>query len=159
MENKVNAVIDAATKTKVETAIQSITADLPFLITLSATDSKRLLRMEAGRTDFVRKAFYLSNQNPKIKPQFLEMDDYETDINLTQSLDEIIGIFTTVLKSLQDTRDQAGNEAYMAALEVYSSAKRGAAKGIEGAQVSYEELKELFERPSKTMRQDDPLGS
>jgi hypothetical protein len=146
MENKVNAVIDAATQTKVDAALQSIASDLPFLIELSAAESKRLMRMEAGRADFVRRALYLAQSNPKIQPQFFEMSNYEKDISLTQSLDEIIGKVGVLLKSLNDTRDQAGNEAYLAALEVYSTAKRGAAKGVEGAQTTYDELKGMFEK-------------
>ncbi len=146
MDNKVNAAIDAATQTKVEAAIQSIFTDLPFLIELSAAESRRLMNMDAGRVDFVRRALFLAQSNPKIQPMFFEMVNYENDISLTQSLDVIIGQVERLLKRLHDTRDQAGSEAYMAALEVYSGTKRGTKKGVDGAKTAYDELKDMFER-------------
>jgi hypothetical protein len=159
MQNKVNASIDAATKAKLMAAIESVSTDLPFLIELSAIDGKRLIRMEAGRVDFVRKALMLAISNPKIQPQFFEMDDYEKDVQLTQSLDEIIGKVQTLLKRLNDTRDQAGHEAYMAALEVYSTAKRGASKGVDGTQIACEELKSMFEGQGKPVKSEDTTAS
>ncbi len=155
MENKVNAAIDAATQTKVEAAIKSIASDLPFLIELSATESKRLSHMEAGRADFVRRALYLAQNNPKIQPQFFEMVNYENDINLTQNLDVIIGQLESLLKRLRDTRNQAGSEAYLAALEVYSTSKRGAAKGVDGAKTAYDELKGMFDGQGKALKPEN----
>lgn len=155
MENKVNAAIDAATQNKVEAAIKSIASDLTFLIELNATESKRLSHMEAGRADFVRRALYLAQNNPKIQPQFFEIGNYENDINLTQNLDVIIGQLESLLKRLCDTRNQAGSEAYLAALEVYSTTKRGAAKGVVGAKTAYDELKGMFDGQGKALKPDN----
>ena len=155
MENKVNAVIDAATETKVNAAIESIKKDLPFLIEHSATDAKRIIYMESGRIDFVRRALFLANSNPKIQPQFFGMADYDNDITLALTLDEIISKTTILLKLLNDTRNQAGYEAFLEALEVYNISKRGAAKGVEGAQAAYDELKILFERQGKNTKPNE----
>ena len=155
MENKINAVLDAATQTKVNASIESVKTDLPFLIELSSTDAKRIIYMESGRIDFVRRALFLANNNPKIQPQFFEMVDFEKDITLAQSLDEIISKTTILLKMLNDTRNQAGHEAFQAALEVYNISKRGAAKGIEGAQTTYDELKSLFEGQGKSAKPNE----
>jgi hypothetical protein len=146
MENKVNAVIDASTRAKVEAAFDGMIKDLPFLIELSPVESQRLLRMEAGRIDFVRKALILARSNPNIQPKLFEFKDFENDLTLTQHLDVMIDKAEAFVKLLKDTRDQAGNEAYMAALEVYHTSKRGAAKGVEGAQTAYEELKGMFDK-------------
>lgn len=155
MENKVNAEINAATQTKVNDAIDSVKTNLPFLIEHSTTESKRLIHMEAGRIDFVRRALFLAKNNPKIQPQFFEMDDYQKDVDLAQELDEIISKTTILLKMLNDTRNQAGHEAYLAALEVYNTSKRGAAKGIDGAQTAYDELKSLFEGQGKSTKTNE----
>ena len=157
MENKVNAVLDAATQTKVNASFESVATDLSFLIELSATESKRIVRMEAGRDDFVRRALLLAKNNPKIQPQFFEMADYEKDINLTQSLDEVIAKTNKLLKMMNDTRDQSGHEAYLAALEVYNTCKRGAAKGVDGAQTAYDELKSMFEKQGNNNKPNDPI--
>ena len=45
----------------------------------------------------------------------------ELDINLCQSLDEILATLDKLRKQVSDTRNQAGHEAYMAALEVYNT--------------------------------------
>jgi hypothetical protein len=159
MENKVNAAIDAATQAKLEAAIQSISSDLPFLIELSPAESRRLLHMDAGRVDFVRKALLLAQGNPKLQPMFFEMVNYENDLSLAQSLDVLIGQLEGILKRLRDTRNQAGSEAYMAALEVYSATKRGSRKGIEGAKTAYDELRDMFDRkPSDTKSNTTPTA-
>ena len=146
MENKVNAIIDASTRAKVEAAFDGMLRDLPFLIELSPAESQRLLRMEAGRIDFVRKALILAKGNPGIQPKLFELKDFENDLTLAQDLDGMIGKAEAFVKLLKDTRDQVGNEAYMAALEVYHTSKRGAAKGVAGAQTAYEELKSMFDK-------------
>jgi hypothetical protein len=159
MENKVNAAIDAATQAKVEAAINGIAADLPFLIELSATESKRLIYMEAGRVDFVRRAFVLAQSNPKLQPQFFEMVNYENDLSLAQSLDALIGQMERLLKRMHDTRNQAGSEAFLAALEVYSATKRGSSRGIEGAKTAYDELKDMFDRKGGSGKPNKPIES
>jgi hypothetical protein len=145
MENKVTASLSAESTTKIAGALSTIQSELPFLIQLSPIESKRIIRMEAGRSDFVRKALLLASSNEKLRPQFFEIGELEKDVSLCQSIDEIAANLENLLGQLNDTRNQAGHEAYMAALEVYNTTKRATSKGIPGAQVAYEELKLMFE--------------
>lgn len=146
MENKVNAVIDAATLTKVEAALASINTELPFLVELTTDQSKRLIKMEDGRVEFVRKALALADVDSRIKPQFLSLEDAEKDIAVCESLDKIIVKTKKTLKLLEDTRTVAGSEALAAALEIYNTTKRGTAKGAEGMKSAYDELSPFFEK-------------
>jgi hypothetical protein len=158
MQNKVTASLSAESTLKITEAMNTIFNELPFLIQLTPTESRRIIRMEAGRIDFVRKALLLATTNEKLCPQFFEIGELDKDVSLCQSFDSIIATLEKLLKQLNDTRNQAGHEAYTAALEVYNTAKRATAKGIPGAQIAYEELKLMFNgngKPGNT--ETDPV--
>ena len=66
MENRIDAVIDAATLKKVTDSIDSVKTDLPFLVELTIEEARRFQKMEDGRVEFVRKSFcsgYCRQQN------------------------------------------------------------------------------------------------
>lgn len=144
MENKVTGALTPDDTQKVLDALRSVQNQLPFLIKLNPTDSKRIVRMEAGRAEFVRRALLTAATNPQLRPQFLELTEMESDLNLCHSLDEVLVLVGKLHEQLIDTRDQAGHEAYSAALEIYNTIKRAKAKGIVGAQLAYEELSQMF---------------
>lgn len=152
MENKVTGSLNPDSIQKIADSFTNIRAELPFLITLTPAESKRLMRMEAGRADFVSKAAMIARENAQLVPQFFELEEMEKDLNLCQVLDVMVANTTKLLHQLQDTRDQAGHEAYNSGLEIYATTKRAMAKGIPGAQVAYNELSIMFEgkgRPAK----------
>ena len=144
MENKVTGSLNPDNKQTIALAINTIQQELPFLIELSPAEAKRVVRMEAGRADFVRKALLLAGNNTRLQPQFFELAEMERDIDLCHQLDGVLANIDKLYKQIVDTRDQAGYEAYSAALEIYNMSKRGTSKGIPGAQTAYEELSGLF---------------
>lgn len=154
MENKVTASLSAESTSKIMDSMKAIQNELPFLIQLSPTESRRIIRMESGRIDFVRKALLLAISNEKLRPQFFEIGELEKDVSLCQSFDEIIAILEKLLKQMNDTRNQAGHEAYTAALEVYNTAKRATSKGVTGAEVAYEELRRMFDGQGNTSKSE-----
>jgi hypothetical protein len=156
MENKVAVSLSAESSLKISEAMNTIHGELPFLIQLSPTEAKRLMRMEAGRNDFVRRALLLANSNEYLRPQFFEIGELDKDVSLCQSFDGIIAGVEKLLRQLNDTRDQAGHEAYSAALEVYNTAKRATAKGIPGAQMAFDELKLMFNGNGKVSKAETP---
>jgi hypothetical protein len=152
MQNKVTTILTPEVSAKVIESVQHIQNDLPFLIELSPVESKRMTRMEAGRIDFVRRAHLQARANEKLRPQFFEIDEMEKDLNFCQAFDKVITVVESLLKQMQDTQNQAGHEAYSAALEIYNITKRGTTLGIPGAQLAYEDLKIMFaavRRPNK----------
>jgi len=146
MENKINAVIDAATETKVNAAIESIKTDLPFLVELTQAQKDTFQEMEDGRVEFVRKSFALAAADSRLVPQFFSLVDANKDVTLCESLDAIIIRLRKVFTLLEDTRTLAGGEAMAAAREIYNISKRGAAQGVEGMQATYDELRPFFEK-------------
>jgi hypothetical protein len=145
MENRVTGALSPEAQAQIVSTFESIREQMPFLVELTPTEIKRIVRMEAGRIDFVRRSLLLALSNDKLAPQFFEIGEMEKDLNLCQSLDTILAIVDKLRKQISDTRDQAGHEAYLAALEVYNTTKRASMKGIPGANVAYDELKQMFE--------------
>lgn len=149
MENKINAVIDAATQTKVNAAINSVAVDLPFLIELNEAQKKGFQEMEDGRVEFVRKSFSLAAADSRLVPPYFSLVDSNKDLTLCESLDAIIVNLRKVLKLLEDTRTLAGGEALASAREIYNICKRGAAQGVVGMQAAYDELRPFYEKHGK----------
>ncbi|MES2558812.1 MAG: hypothetical protein V4590_03675 [Bacteroidota bacterium] len=145
MENKVSGHVSPDNHNTINSALQSIHDQLPFLVELDPTEAKRLTRMEAGRYDFVRRALLIAKANPMLAPQFFEIGEMEKDMELTKEMDAILVPVDRLRKQVSDTRDQAGHEAYVAAREIYNTCKRATVQGIPGAKVAYEELKQMFE--------------
>ncbi len=154
MNNKVSGELSPHTQLQIAESIQAIQVLLPFLVELSTTESKHMVHMEGGRVDFVRKALLFASTNDNLRPGFLELIEMEKDLNLCMALDETIVLVEKLHKQLIDTRSLAGNEAYLAALEVYDATKRASAKGIEGATTALEELRLMFEANGKFGKAD-----
>ncbi len=150
MENRINSVVTPDNISMAETHIQAIQAELPFLIDLTPVESKRLSRMEAGRSEFVRRAHAIAQGNEQLRPQYINFGDIEMDLNLITGLDQIIAKVGKLYKQLNDTRDRAGHEAYGVSREIYGTVQRAAAQGIPGAAHAYEELKQMFEKTART---------
>ncbi|MES2558385.1 MAG: hypothetical protein V4590_01495 [Bacteroidota bacterium] len=155
MENRIHNFVTPDNIALVESHVLAIQTELPFLIELTPIESKRLSRMEIGRSEFVRRALIIAEGNEQLRPQFINFGDIEVDLNLIEGLDKMIGQVGKLFKQLNDTRDRAGHEAYGVSREIYSTVKRAAAQGIPGASQALEELRQIFEREGRVMPEDN----
>jgi hypothetical protein len=149
MVNRVSGELSTSNLTSIDKALATLYSQLPFLVELSPVESKRLTRMETNRVDFVNKALSTGLTNEQLRPQFFDIAEMQKDINLCAELDRLLGKIDMLYKQVSDTRDQAGHEAYLSALEVYNTAKRASTRGIPGAQTAFEELRTMFEGQRK----------
>lgn len=145
MQNRIDASLSAADVQEVITAINTIKNKLPFLIGLDPKEFQRLPKMDNARYPFVKQALTLAENNPKLAPQFYDLGEAEKDLALCESLDEVSFLLDELNTQLIHTRALAGSEAYVVALSVYDTAKRGAAKGVEGMDAAANQLKTFFE--------------
>jgi hypothetical protein len=79
--NQVSFSISEADMAEIKTAIQTLQTKLmPHLKTLSPDDRMELPKMGNKTFSFVQKAFEHCQQNPDLVPQFLDVNEYATDL-------------------------------------------------------------------------------
>jgi hypothetical protein len=116
----------------------------PYIVPLTPTERKEILKMGEKTLNFVEKAHDLAHSNPKLVPAFLDMDAFDIDFSDAHGLWTLITGVLRLYENLCDTEMIAGSEAYQAALVFYNSVKSAAAQDVDGAKAVYEQLYSRF---------------
>lgn len=144
MNNRIDAEISPDGMNKIEQAINSIKAEMPFLIKLSDKERKGMALMDDGRRPFVEKSFDLAARNPILDPGIGLIDAGKKDLDLFLSLNSLKNELEQMLEMVSDTRQLAGAEAYEMARFIYMKAQMAVKMKEPGSQSLTDELGKLF---------------
>lgn len=148
--NNVSIVINEEAKAKIKTAIETIYANLPLLITLSNDQRQTLPKMGDKTVAFVTKSLEYARQNPDLVPKYLDMNEYAKDVEAINALFQVASPLEKLVEELDDTMLLAGSEAYMASLAFYNALKAAMNAGEKGLKNIYDDLSSRFPgRPTK----------
>ena len=159
MENKVSITLAADAVTKINAAIATINSNLPALINLTAEERIALPKMGDKTLSFVTKALEYSKQNSAIVPQFLNMAEFEKDVNAVTQLNNLLRPLQQLTEKLEDTTLEAGSEAYSAALVFYTAVKSAAKAGVPGMKNINDDLQARFPGRSKATIAPNPTNN
>ncbi len=149
-ENLISAELSASDLAEVKAAIETIRTKLPFLVNLTAEERQAYAKMGDKTVAFVSKALAYAKENPMLCPPYLDVAEFEKDMQLVESLDSILRPLSAITEGLDDTTMLAGSEAYAAALIFYNSVKVASKMNIPGTDAIYNDLSARFPgRPSK----------
>jgi hypothetical protein len=95
------------------------------MIALTPAERHELPKIGEKTISFVEKAYDFAQQNPNLVPPYLDMAAFGTDFG------DAYGLWTLV-NSIRQLEENAGSEAYQAALVFYKSVKMAAAQDIPG---------------------------
>ena len=123
MSKRVNATLSAATVATIMTSLAGIRTNLAMLQTLADEERSTLAKMGDKTQAFVKEALDTANRHPEILPSKFDLADFQSDVDLIESLKPIWGEVRELFTALDDTILLAGSEAFAAALEVYQYAK------------------------------------
>lgn len=149
--NKISATLSANDLNEIKQALSTIRGKLPFLISLSVDERKRLARLGDRSRAFVSKALEVATQTPDFLPRSFDIEEMRKDVELFQALDSIRLDLMKLAEQVDDTYETAGSEAYAAALVVYRMLK-DSDSGTEGLDSVADELAQRFARKSKTQK-------
>jgi len=131
-ENRISASLSEADKVEIQEAIATIKSKLPFLIDLTAEESKSLARMGDKSRAFVSKSLELAKQNSDFLPRSFDIDEMQQDLQLFEDLYPIAIALSQLSELISDTTAVAGSEAYGAARTIYNYAKNsGMGSGLD----------------------------
>ena len=138
-QDRVSGNLSADDRAAILQSIEAAQARLPFLTDLDPEENRTLLRIGDKTEAFVRRALDVAERNPDMLPRSFDLEEMRADVDLYFQLQAIDWALTQFKELVSDTVGAVGEDAYRAALEVYSYAKLGSAEGVD-------ELRELMRR-------------
>lgn len=144
--NNISTEISAAQASEVAAAITAIQNSLSGLlnINLTADDRKAMLKMGDKTLAFVGKALEYAEQNPALRPPFMDLPEAKKDFKLAADIYAITQRLNTLVRALEDANKVAGAEAYQAALVFYASVKAAGRSNVGGASAIFNDLKQRY---------------
>ena len=142
--NRINTTATAAQVTAVKTALQTIAANLPFLVGLTTEERIALPSINVSNKAFTEDAINAGVNNPTLIPSYVSVVNMKNDMLLFTQLDEIIMMTKQLLEKMEDTQLLAGSEAYTSALTLYKLFGSAADAGVAGTDAIVTQLKQRF---------------
>lgn len=151
-QNLVSATLNDTDQTAVLTAIATIKAKLPFLITLTPEERQSLFKMGDKGTPFVDKGYQFASQNSDKLGADFGMDDFTEDYALDQQIRPIDVALTELWEAFQDTK-----LALRSDLMVRSNLAYGLMKVLGKASGSFDDLRrDMGQRFTRGPRKPKP---
>ena len=129
------------------------------MLALTPAERHELPKMGPKTIGFVKKAYDFARQNPKLVPNYLDMDVYGIDCEDANGLWTLVNSIRQVEQNAADTEMAAGSEAceaYQVSLVFYNSVKAVMGQNIPGAKAVYQELRTRFPRGRRRASEDAP---
>jgi hypothetical protein len=151
----INTTISPADVQAVKDSFEAILEKLPFLVNLTATERKALLKAGPSSVSFIQNAASAAQNNATILPASFNATDFQKDVDLLATLTELGTLASSVASSIDDTRLAVGSEAMQQATQVYQYFK-AAAKNTPGLKPIAEQLGARFQKTRKTKETQEP---
>ncbi len=144
----INTAVSPADVQAVKDSFATIIAKLPFLVNLTPSERKGLLKTGAGSLSFIQNAASAVQNNATIFPASFNTADFQKDVDLFATLTELGTLAASLNSRIDDTRLAVGSEAMRQATQVYNYVKT-AAKTTPGLKPVAEQLGERFQKSRK----------
>ncbi|WP_392530350.1 hypothetical protein [Nostoc sp. C117] len=137
---------------EIKAALQTIQQKMPFLVTLSTEERRKLVKMGDKSLAFVNNSVTAAQSNREILPATFNVEELVRDYQLASALTELLISIQQLTEQVDDTLMAVGSEAMTSSLTVYDYVKT-ASKKTPGLKTVAEQLGERFKaikgRPTK----------
>ncbi|MEH2070499.1 MAG: hypothetical protein V7K47_20455 [Nostoc sp.] len=138
---------------EIKAALHKVQQKLPFLVTLSPEERRKLVKMGDKSLAFVNNSVTAAQSNREILPATFDVEELVQDYQLAAALTELLISIQQLSEQVDDTLMAVGSEAMTSSLTVYDYVKT-ASKKTPGLKTVAEQLGERFKaikgRPTKT---------
>jgi hypothetical protein len=139
----VNASVSPQDIQEIKAALQTIQKKLPFLITLTTEERRKLVKMGDKSLAFVNNSVAAAQSNRDILPASFDVEELVRDYQLTTTLTELLTSMRQLTEQVDDTLLAVGSDTMTSSLTVYDYVKT-AAKKTPGLKTIAEQLGERF---------------
>ena len=146
---EINAQLEDADVTAVKNALALIESKLPFLVSLTNAERKKLRKAGPERLSFVQNSALAATNNPAIIPQSLDVPKFENAVTLFAQMTDISTVAVQLVSKIDDTRMDVGVHALSGASDVYRYVKT-AAKKTPGLKPLADQLGQLYQKAKAT---------
>lgn len=134
MTNKIDITTTAEQNAGATAALEGLIEAMPYLITLTPTERRRMLKMGERTEGFARTALEAAAQFPGAIPPGLDTAQLTRDLGLRDNLAGMELALGSLLQKVRDTRIVAGSDLYSGALDIYQALQRhGFEEGVDAA--------------------------
>ncbi|MCX6352810.1 MAG: hypothetical protein NTX03_13275 [Bacteroidetes bacterium] len=117
---------------------------VPLLINLTGKERLKNFKLSKKRYQFLMKATEAAQVHSGIIPPYVNLERMNFDIKLYDQLTLLEEQISELSNAIKGTKIKVGADALRQSMEVYQTLSRAGKAGVEGAEESYLELKELF---------------
>ncbi|MFN6562725.1 MAG: hypothetical protein RMY28_023425 [Nostoc sp. ChiSLP01] len=142
---------------EIKAALQKVQQKLPFLVTLSADERRKLVKMGDKSLAFVNNSITAAQSNREILPATFDVDELVRDYQLATALTELLISMQQLTEQVDDTLMAVGSEAMTGSLTVYDYVKT-ASKKTPGLKTVAEQLGERFKAIGKGRSAKTPVS-
>lgn len=139
----ITATLKEADIKEIKAALEIIHQKLPFLITLSVEERRKLFKMGDKSLAFVNNSLTVAQSNCDILPASFDLEEFVRDYQLAATLTELLLGLRQMTEQVDDTLLAVGSEAMSSSLTVYDYVKT-AAKKTPGLKILAQQLGERF---------------
>ncbi len=130
---------------------------MPFLITLSTEERRKLVKMGDKSLAFVNNSITAAQSNREILPATFDVEELVQDYQLAAALTELLISMQQLTEQVDDTLMAVGSEAMTSSLTVYDYVKT-ASKKTPGLKIVAEQLGERFKAIGKGKSAKTPVS-
>ncbi|MDF5738851.1 MULTISPECIES: hypothetical protein [unclassified Nostoc] len=142
---------------EIKAALQTVQKKLPFLITLSTEERRKLVKMGDKSLAFVNNSITAAQSNREILPATFDVEELVQDYQLAAALTELLISMQQLTEQVDDTLMAVGSEAMTSSLTVYDYVKT-ASKKTPGLKIVAEQLGERFKAIGKGKSAKTPVS-
>ncbi|MEH2047195.1 hypothetical protein [Nostoc sp.] len=142
---------------EIKAALQTVQKKLPFLITLSTEERRKLVKMGDKSLAFVNNSITAAQSNREILPATFDVEELVQDYQLAAALTELLISMQQLTQQVDDTLMAVGSEAMTSSLTVYDYVKT-ASKKTPGLKTVAEQLGERFKAIGKGKSAKTPVS-
>lgn len=146
-DNQISAVLSAESVQAILGHVAAIRELMPFLITLTTQERRKLSTMADKLIGFEDKGRIYMNSNPEFMPGFLALSEVTKDRELRGPVSMIYTAVSALTYTLDDTYLKLNSEIHKANLAYYNTVKEAANRGIPGAKAISEDMQKHFPGP------------
>ncbi|MBS3770712.1 MAG: hypothetical protein V5A51_10005 [Bacteroidales bacterium] len=124
--------------------LKGITDEMPFLIDMTPEERRSRSVMNSARKPFVEKTIAYGEKDPRIVPNYLDIEEMKKSMKLYEQLVELGAEFKRVGEGLSDTAAAIGENLWTGGLSIYDSSKTASRNGVPGIDSVLNDLKAFF---------------
>lgn len=153
--NKVDVTLTAEQSTTVTAAIAGLYTALPFLVSMTTADRRRLPKLGDKSESFVRQAHQIVRDHGSVLPTGLSLAAMDRDAAIRDLLLPVHQQLSQILSLVDDTIMAAGCDLMKASFIVYRSLQsHGEEAGLRGVR---DELGRRFVKAARTSKEEPPV--